>query len=113
MNTQSNAKPESPLESPVVAPAVIPWTRRMYWSMRRELWEYRSIYMAPLAVAAVFLLVFLTAFAINPAHRREPPGMPYELAAGVARAGRVLTGPLCARAPRAGAAAWCRAPDCL
>ena len=25
----------------------------MYWSVRRELWENRSIYIAPLAVAAV------------------------------------------------------------
>lgn len=27
-----------------------------YWSMRRELWEHRSIYLAPLAVALVVLL---------------------------------------------------------
>jgi ABC-2 type transport system permease protein len=55
----------------------------MYWSVRRELWEYRSIYIAPLAVAAVFLLVFLAAFTLNPAHRRAPLDMPYELAAGL------------------------------
>jgi ABC-2 type transport system permease protein len=28
-------------------------TRPLYWSVRRELWENRSIYIAPLAVAAV------------------------------------------------------------
>src|SRR6266478_4392169 len=59
MNTQSNAIPESPLESQVIAPAVISATRRMYWSVRRELWESRSIYLAPLAVAALFLFGFL------------------------------------------------------
>jgi ABC-2 type transport system permease protein len=31
-------------------------TRPLYWSVRRELWENRSIYIAPAAVAAVALL---------------------------------------------------------
>jgi ABC-2 type transport system permease protein len=31
----------------------------MYWSVRRELWENRSIYLAPLAVAAVYFIGFL------------------------------------------------------
>src|SRR5882724_7411133 len=83
MSTPSNAIPESPLRSQVTAPAIIPWTRRMYWSMRRELWEYPSIYIAPLAVAAVFLLGFLIALTLSPAHRHEPLDMPYELAAGL------------------------------
>ena len=34
-------------------------TQRLYWSVRRELWENRSIYIAPLAAAAVFLFGFL------------------------------------------------------
>lgn len=61
MNTQSNAIPESPLEPQVIAPAVISATRCMYWSVRRELWENRSIYIAPLAVAGVVLFGFLIA----------------------------------------------------
>src|SRR5712691_2414553 len=36
-------------------------TRAMYWSVRRELWENRSIYVAPLAVAGVVLLGFFIA----------------------------------------------------
>jgi ABC-2 type transport system permease protein len=32
--------------------------RAMYWSVRRELWENRSIYLAPLAVAAVMMFGF-------------------------------------------------------
>jgi ABC-2 type transport system permease protein len=83
MSTPSNTVPQSPLESQVTSPAVITASRRMYWSVRRELWEYRSIYIAPLAAAAVFLLAFLTAFTFNPAHRRQPLDMPYELAAGL------------------------------
>ena len=51
MNTPSNAMPSrrSTAGSP---PAPISATRPMYWSVRRELWENRSIYLAPLVVAA-------------------------------------------------------------
>jgi ABC-2 type transport system permease protein len=41
------------------ADAAIPATRRLYWAVRRELWENRSIYLAPLAVAALILVGFL------------------------------------------------------
>jgi ABC-2 type transport system permease protein len=51
MNIQSNAMPE---------PALIA-TRPFYWSVRRELWEHRSIYLAPLAAAAIALFGFLIA----------------------------------------------------
>ena len=61
MNTQSNSMPESPLGSQQIAPAPMPLTRIMYWLVRRELWEYRSIYIAPLAIAAVVLFGFLIA----------------------------------------------------
>ena len=92
MNTQSNAMPESPLESQVIAPAVIPATRRMYWSVRRELWESRSIYIAPLAVAALILVGFListihlpdkmrAALALNPVQQHELIEQPYSFAA--------------------------------
>jgi ABC-2 type transport system permease protein len=58
MNTQSNAVPNSPRDSQAIPPAALSETRPMYWSIRRELWENRSIYIAPLAVAAVYLLGF-------------------------------------------------------
>src|SRR5712691_11006869 len=57
MNTQSNAMPES-FDSQGISPVAMSATRPMYWSIRRELWEYRSIYIAPLAAAAVFLFGF-------------------------------------------------------
>jgi ABC-2 type transport system permease protein len=60
MNTQSNAVPES-LESQRITPAAMSVTRPMYWSVRRELWENRSIYIAPLAGAAVVVFGFLIA----------------------------------------------------
>src|ERR1700747_1097897 len=58
MNTQSNAVPDSPTDSQVTAPAAMSATRPLYWSVRRELWENRSIYIAPLVAAIVFLLGF-------------------------------------------------------
>ena len=83
MSTPSNTVPGSPLESQVTAPAVITASRRMYWSVRRELWEHRSIYIAPLAAAAVFLLAFLIALTLSPAHRHETLDIPYEFAAAL------------------------------
>jgi len=92
VNTQSNTMPGSPLESQVIAPAVISSTRPLYWSMLRELWENRSIYIAPLAVAAVYLFGFLISLFWVPrsmrgmaaAHDLTPPvalAMPYSHAA--------------------------------
>ena len=69
MSTQSNPVPESPLGSQPVAPAAMVPTRPMYWSIRRELWENRSIYIAPLAVAAVFLLGVLISMVYLPERR--------------------------------------------
>ncbi len=54
MNNPATAQPDSPFDSQVVATAARP-TRPMYWSVRRELWENRSVYIAPLLVAAVVL----------------------------------------------------------
>ena len=34
----------------------IPASRRFYWSVRRELWENQSIYLAPFGVAALVLV---------------------------------------------------------
>ena len=50
MNPPSNAT----LKSAATLP-----TRPLYWSVRRELWENRSIYLAPLVVMAVVLLASL------------------------------------------------------
>jgi ABC-2 type transport system permease protein len=55
MNTQANALPES-LGSARAAGDVLRSTQPFYWSVRREVWENRWIYVAPLVVAAVFLL---------------------------------------------------------
>ncbi|HXB54886.1 MAG TPA: ABC transporter permease [Vicinamibacteria bacterium] len=70
MSTESNVAPESPLDSRVRPHAPLPLTRLMYWSVRRELWENRSILVAPLAVAAVILFGFLVSTLQLPKHMR-------------------------------------------
>jgi len=52
------------------APAAAAPTRPMYWSVRRELWENRSIYIAPLIAAAVMLFGFWTRAFHLPARMR-------------------------------------------
>jgi ABC-2 type transport system permease protein len=47
----------------------------MYWSIRRELWENRSLYIGPLAAAAVFLLGFVIKMV---ALRRQIYGSPLD-----------------------------------
>ena len=59
MNTPSNAVSESAAQSQGAAPALVTPGRRFYWCVRRELWEYRSVYLAPLAIAAVILLGYV------------------------------------------------------
>jgi ABC-2 type transport system permease protein len=68
MNAQSNAAPESWLQSGGFANAVVAATRPMYWSVRRELWENRSIYIAPLVTAALFLFGFTVSIARQRLH---------------------------------------------
>ena len=54
-----NMKPVDSSESEAIDSASNSPTRPLYWSLRRELWENRSIYIAPLIVAGVVLFGFL------------------------------------------------------
>jgi ABC-2 type transport system permease protein len=45
------------------APSALSKVRPLFWSVRRELWENRSIYIAPVTVAAVLLFGFLISLA--------------------------------------------------
>ena len=56
MTTPPNAVPESSLEAQMIAPVEMSATQPFYWSVRRELWENRSIFVAPLAAAGVAML---------------------------------------------------------
>jgi ABC-2 type transport system permease protein len=80
MTTPSNAVPQSPLESQGIdsqriAPAALAPTRPLYWSVRRELCENRSIYIAPLVAAALGMLAFVLNLIFLPATLRALPGM--------------------------------------
>jgi len=88
MNIPSHAMPESGAG----AQQALPVTRPLYWSVRRELWESRSIYLAPLGVAAVFLFGFLismitlpdrvrAALALGPMQQHAALQQPYTFAA--------------------------------
>ncbi len=54
MNSPSNPMAESFAAAPAPTLAIHPF----YWSVRRELWENRSIYLTPLGVAPYFYLAF-------------------------------------------------------
>lgn len=89
MSTQTNAIQDAPLQSRFAAPAVIPTSRNIYWALRREFWENRYIYLAPLAVAALFLLGFLIHLpmhgvsGVDPAQPRDAIIQPYDMAASL------------------------------
>ena len=67
-------------------------TQPFYWSVWLELWENRSIYVAPLIVGVVVLFGFLVStvgmperrqavLLLDPAHQRAAIGAPYDIAA--------------------------------
>jgi len=87
MTNDEHTPREVPNESHPIAP-----TRPLYWSVRRELWENRSIYIAPLIVAAVQVFGFAIStiglaerrravLLLDPAKQRAAIEMPYDLAA--------------------------------
>jgi len=66
--------------APAVTVRVSRW-RQFCWSMRREIWENRSIYLVPLGVGVLIVL----ATAINVMHMAPPlhtppldPGLPHQ-----------------------------------
>jgi ABC-2 type transport system permease protein len=97
MNASSNNTPESTGVSDPGHSSPDPSynrssTQPFYWSVRRELWENRSIYVAPVIVAVVVLFGFLIStigmperrqgvLLLDPAHQRAMIGMPYDVAA--------------------------------
>jgi ABC-2 type transport system permease protein len=111
MTPQTDALPTSlPNDSThAVAARRVPETSRLFWSIRRELWENRALYIAPLAVAAFILLGFFYSTLRMPAgmlitstvnnngvvtqssHGIDPV-LPYTIAAGLIMATTFLVG---------------------
>jgi ABC-2 type transport system permease protein len=75
MSTQFNVIPESALASGAGSYNEISVARRFYWLVKREVWESRSVYIAPLAVAAVILLGYFVSAINLPARMRAASGM--------------------------------------
>lgn len=85
------------------APPVASPVRPFYWSVRRELWENRSLYAAPLTVAAVILFGFListitlprrmrAAMALDAAKQHDLATMPFNMIAGLTMITAFLVG---------------------
>ncbi len=89
MNSATNALPAAEVTDPGYNKSA---PRPFYWSVRRELWENRSIYIAPLIVAAVQVFGFAVSthglaerrralLLLDPAVQRARIEQPYDLAA--------------------------------
>jgi ABC-2 type transport system permease protein len=81
-----HASSDSFNEAGAVPPVSMRRTRPLYWSIRREIWENRSIYIAPLVVAAVVLFGSMISSLTMPHRLREAA------TAGPAKQRSVLTG---------------------
>ena len=91
MNTEAMSEPvvEVQRTSHLISPG-----QQFYWSVRREIWENRSIYLAPLAVAGLIVLATLIAgihlprrlegeWALDPMDLHKSLEGPYTIAAGL------------------------------
>jgi ABC-2 type transport system permease protein len=103
MSSQSNVMPESTLRAQGIAVAAFPAARLMYWSVRRELWENRAIYVAPVAVACVFMFGFSVSIIhllvemhaapwLDVTQQRQLFGQPYEFAEDLIMGTAILVG---------------------
>ncbi|PYK13747.1 MAG: ABC transporter permease [Verrucomicrobia bacterium] len=91
-DTPESTRVSHPGYSPAVNSHSSVTIRPLYWSVRRELWENRSLYVAPLIVAVVVLFGFLIStvgmpqrrqavLLLDAAHQRAAIGAPYDIAA--------------------------------
>jgi ABC-2 type transport system permease protein len=93
MTTQTNAVPETVLDARSVASTPVTTTRPFYWSVKREMWENHSIFVAPVAVAGVILVGFLIAVfrvlgtmrevLLDPTHQSLAIHLPYDISAAL------------------------------
>jgi ABC-2 type transport system permease protein len=103
LSSPSNVMPESSLRSQGIAAVAVPVATLMYWSVRRELWENRAIYVAPVAAACVFLFGFSISIlhllvemhaapGLDLMQQRELFGQPYEFAEDLIMAATLIVG---------------------
>jgi ABC-2 type transport system permease protein len=75
MNTPLDATTELALEPETTAPVEMQ-VHPFYWSVRREIWENRSVYLAPLIVAAIVVFASLFGVGTLPGKMRALPADP-------------------------------------
>ena len=104
MNTPNIATPETSRSSQASVPRTISYTQSFYWSVRREFWENRLIYIAPLSAAAIFLFGFLInmialryrvhgTWPPNPAHQGDVLiTIPFEISAALIMGTALIVG---------------------
>jgi len=75
MNSASSLANESPAQAQTSNATATSWGRQMLWCVRREIWENRSIYVAPLAVAGLALVACVISVAGLPQRLRAAAGL--------------------------------------
>lgn len=78
MSMQSNAVAGSPSAAQSTVTTTTNPTRPFIWSVRRELWEHRSVRYAPLAVAGLILFGFLMGLAHSSYKLWQSANQPFE-----------------------------------
>jgi len=73
MNSELHAFSNSTVAAPSAAAADVPRSRLFWWTLRRELWESRSIYIAPIAVAVFALFASFVRLISLPHRLRTVP----------------------------------------
>ena len=92
MSMPFNPVPETPSPSQAIAPVLIPKKQSFYWCVKREFWEHRYLYIAPLAFAVLAQVGFLislihlpvrmrAASALEPMKQHEMIQRPYNFVA--------------------------------
>ncbi len=107
MTASLDLAPNQGVVRPPAAPAPLARTRPFYWSVRRELWENRAIYLAPLIAAGVVLFGVALGhlhllhvqttqpqpdFVVGGRNRLLPPIIPYLLGAAPIVATALIVG---------------------
>jgi ABC-2 type transport system permease protein len=103
MNSQSNAISGSEVGTRDVASTAGWRTNPFFWALRREFWEYRALYVAPLAAAGIFLFGFIVTIGHQVTKVRGMSGMdameqrnalagPYDMASGLMMAVGIIVG---------------------
>ena len=98
-----NTSPDTDFPAQAAAPAALSPTNPFLWSVRRELWENGSLWIAPVIAAGVVLFGFLIGLAHLPSHvplfqgehgerHQVPPEAPYLFVAFVIVVTAMITG---------------------